>query len=143
MSALTQLQQAMAQLTAARYEQMVDTCRVTRPADVGQTPDLDADGNVTAPDDEVVYEGRCTVSDPTTALLGGRTADDEAGVPNQRIAKLPHDASLRPGDVFEVTHAEFSPGMAGDRFEVLGEDERTYATYRRYRMRGSSWLAGP
>jgi hypothetical protein len=142
-SALAQLQQAMAQLTAARTEQMVDTCRVTRPAQAGQTPDLDDDGNVTVPDGDVVYEGPCTVSDPTTALLGGRTTDDQGGVPNQRIAKLPHAAAVLPGDLFEVVHAEFSPGMAGDVFVILGEDERSYATYRRYRMEGSSWLAGP
>jgi hypothetical protein len=142
-SALAQLQQAMAQLTAARHQQMVDTCRVTRPAELPQTPELDGDGNPVIPDDVVVYEGPCTVSDPTTALLGGRTSDDQSGVPNQRIAKLPHDADLRPGDLLTVTVAVFSPGMAGDAFVIVGEEERSYATYRRYLLRGSSWLAGP
>jgi hypothetical protein len=143
-SALEQLQRAMAQLTAARHEQMLDACTVTRPGELSQTPELDADGNVIGgAADPTVYAGRCTISDPTTALLGGRTSDDEAGVPNQRIAKLPHDADLRPGDLLTVTAAAFSPGMVGDAFVIVGEEERSYATYRRYLLRGSSWLAGP
>lgn len=141
-SALAQLHQAMAMLTAARHEQMVDECTVTRPGETGQTPELDDDGNVVGGmAGPTVYDGVCTISDPTTALLGGRTSDDESGVPNQRIAKLPHDADLRPGDLLTVTVAAFSPGMVGDSFVIVGEEERSYATYRRYLLRGSSWLS--
>jgi hypothetical protein len=136
-----QLQHAMAALTAARVEQMVDGCLVTRGPDPGQTPELDADGNVVATAPVTVYDGPCTISDPSSAQISGRSANDEAGVPNTRAVKLPHSADLRPGDLLTVTRAEFSPGLVGDVFVVLGEEERSYATYRRYLLRGSSWLA--
>ncbi|WP_232806949.1 DUF6093 family protein [Geodermatophilus chilensis] len=136
-----QLQQAMAALTAARGEQMVDGCFVTRGPDPGQTPELDAAGNVVATPPVTVYDGPCTLFDPRGAQLAGRTANDQAGVPNMRGVKLPHSADLRPGDLLTVTAAAFSPGLVGDVFVVLGEEERTYATHRRYLLRGSSWLS--
>jgi hypothetical protein len=138
-----QAEAAMAQLTAARTDQMVDACLVARPADPGQTPELDADGNVVPLAPETVYDGPCTISDPTSAQLSGRTSNDQAGVPAQRYLKVPHAADLRPGDQLTVTAATFSPGLVGDSFVVQGEEERSYATYRRYLLRGSSWLAGP
>ncbi len=131
---------AMAQLTAARTAQMLDACSVTRATDPGPTPDLDADGNPTAADPQTVYEGRCTVSDPTDAQRSARTSNDDAGVPNERVLKVPHTAALRPGDVVTVTASAFSPGLVGDRFVVAGEHEKSYATSRRYAIRGSSWL---
>jgi hypothetical protein len=130
---------AMAVLTAERERQMVDAGRATRPAKVGQTPTLDADGNVVTPPGTTPYEGPCTVSDPTTALLGGRTTNDESGVPNQRVLKVPHVADLRAGDLFKVTASAFSPSLVGDVFLVVGEEERSYATHRRFLLRGSSW----
>jgi hypothetical protein len=139
--ARAQLAAAMTQLTAARTEQMVDTCFVERPADPGQTPELDADGNVIVPPPETVYDGPCTISDPSSAQISGRTVTDEAGVPSTRWLKVPHAADLRPGDQLTVTASAFSPGLVGDTFTVLGEEERSYATYRRFQLRGSSWLA--
>jgi hypothetical protein len=141
LAAHRQLQQAMAALTAAREEQMLDGCLVTRGPDPGQTPELDTDGNVVAAPPVTVYDGPCTLFDPRGAQRAGRTVTDEAGVPNTRAVKLPHSADLRPGDLLTVTRAEFSPGLVGDVFVVLGEEERSYATHRRYLLRGSSWLS--
>jgi hypothetical protein len=146
MTAAEQYAAAMQQLTAARTGQMLDTGIAVRPASAGQTPTLDADGKVTAAAGEPVYDGPCTVSDPADATLAGRTTNDQSGVPTQRQLKLPIDsAALLPGDLFTVTASRFSPGLVGDVFVVVGEDERSFATYRRYRVRGSSWLpeAGP
>jgi hypothetical protein len=130
---------AMARLTSAREEQMLDAGRAVRPADLSQTPTLDADGNPTAPDGAVVFEGPCTISHPASAQINGRTSNDASGTPNARVLKVPHRADLRPGDVFTVTASAFSPGLVGDDFVVLGEEERSYATHRRYLLRGSSW----
>ena len=131
---------AMRQLTAARTAQMLDACLVTRGADLGQTPELDADGNVVETPPETVYDGRCTISDPTAAQRSQRTSNDEAGAPNERVLKVPHDAELRPDDLVTVTASAFSPGLVGDVFVVVGEHEKSYATSRRYAIRGSSWL---
>lgn len=131
---------AMAELTAARAGQMLDRCVVTRGLDPGQTPELDANGDVVPTAPTTVWDGPCTIADPTSAQLAGRTSNDQAGVPNTRTLRVPHDADLRPGDLLTVTDAAFSPGLVGDTFTVLGEEERTYATHRRYALRGSSWL---
>lgn len=136
-----QLAQAMAQLTATRADLLVDEGTVSRPADVEQTPELDEDGNPVAVDATVVYASvPCVISDPSSALVGNRTVNDQAGVPNRRILKTGHEHTLLPGDLFTVTVAPFSPGLVGDVFTVVGEEERSYATYRRYVLRGSSWL---
>lgn len=128
---------AMAQAIALRESLMVDTCRVTR--DTGESTE-DADGNVIPADPTVVYEGRCTIADPSTAILAGRTSNDQAGVPDQRVLRVPHTAALDDGDRLTVTAAAVSPGLIGEVFVVVGdEDHRSYATYRRYRLRGSSW----
>ena len=144
MTVADQYAAAMVQLTAARTGQIeaAGTCRVTRPAVLPQTPALDADGRVITPADEVVYEGPGIVSDPSSARLSDRTSNDDAGTPNARIGKAPHDADLRPGDLWEQLTAPYAPGLVGDRFVVQGEEERAHATYRRYVLRGSSWLPG-
>ena len=74
-------------------------------------------------------------------MQGPRTVNDEAGVPNQRILRVPHRAALEPGDLVTVTACLRSPGLVGSTFTVAGEEERTYGTYRRYVLRGSSWEA--
>jgi hypothetical protein len=83
----------------------------------------------------------CTISDPSSALVGNRTVVDDGGVPNRRILKTPHRYDLRPGDLLTVTLASVSPGLVGDVFTIVGEEERSYATYRRFVIRGASWLA--
>lgn len=141
MTARTQIAAAMAELVAVREELMVDECTVTRPGAQPATPDLDpATGQpVAAPAGPPVYEGPCTIADPSSALQGHRTIDDQAGVPNQRILRVPHRADLQPGDLVTVTACLVSPGLVGSVFTVAGEEERSYATYRRYVLRGSSW----
>lgn len=129
---------AMEQLIAIRQDLMIDECTVERPADLPQTPVLDADGNVVTPAPTTVYVGRCTIADPSSTLQGYRTVNDDAGVPNQRVLRVPHAADLRPGDLLTVTASAVSPGLIGDVFTVAGEDERSYATYRNYRLRGST-----
>ena len=120
-----EIERAYARLTGARTDQMVDTCTVTRPG-VG----------------DPVYEGPCTFSNPTsTSLIGVRTTVDESGVPNQRVLKVPHTADLLAGDVVECTSSLLSPGLVGDEFVIVGEDERSYATCRRFQVRGSSWVS--
>lgn len=139
-----QIAAAMAQLVAVREDLMVDEVTVTRPATVDQTPELDPDtGNPTVPAGTQVYAGPATIADPSSALVGNRTVNDQAGVPNRRILRVPHRAALLPGDVLEVTAAAIAPGLVGDTFTVVGEEERTYGTYRRYILRGSSWLSSP
>jgi hypothetical protein len=87
-----QLAQAMAQLTATRTDLLVDEGTVSRPAAQEQTPELDADGNPVVADAAVVYAAvPCVISDPSSALVGNRTVNDQAGVPNRRILKTPHD----------------------------------------------------
>ena len=81
------------------------------------------------------------LSDPTTPAQQGRTSNDESGVPNQRVLKLGHDADLRPGDIATCVSARWSPGLVGDTFVVMAEEERSVALYRRYLVRGSSWQA--
>jgi hypothetical protein len=116
--------------------------RVVRPAEQQQTPELDADGKVVPAEAPVVHEGPGMVSDPSSgsALRGAVTVNDESGVPNQRILKLGNDADLRPGDIATCVSARWSPGLVGDNFVVMGEEERSVALYRRYVVRGSSWL---
>ena len=138
--ARTQIAAAMQQLIATRTDLMIDECTVTRAASQPQTPQLDADGNVTAGDAAPpVYQGRCTFADPSAARLAGQTTTDEAGVPSAPVLRVPHAADLRPGDVVTCTASAVSPGLVGDVFVVIGEQERTYATYRRFALRGSSW----
>lgn len=137
-----QIAQAMAALTAVRTDLLCDEGHVVRPAEVEQTPDLDPDtGLPVLPDGDTVYsEMPCVVSDPSTGIRGRTgTVLDEAGVPSARILKTTHDYSLLPGDLFTVDLAPFSPSLVGDTFVIVGEEERSYATYRRYFMRGSSW----
>lgn len=136
-----QIAAGMAQLTAARTTTLLDACTVTRPADVGQTPTLDADGNVTDPDG-TVYSGPCSYNLPKQAPLRRLTTTDEAGDPEQRQLRLPIGSpDLRAGDVVTCTAAAFAAGLVGDEAVIDREDERTYATYRAYILRGSSWSA--
>lgn len=130
----------MVALTAARTEQLVDECTVTRVADPGPTPDLAADGTVPTATPESVYSGPCAVSDPTSAQSARQgTPADDAGVPSARVLKVPHTADLRPGDLLTVTASAASASLVGDTFIVGAEEERSFATYRRYLLRGSSW----
>jgi hypothetical protein len=133
---------AMAQLIKVREDLMVDECTVTRAPRPAQSAPLDpATGLPTQPVSELVYTGSCTLADPKDAPQGGRTVQDDSGVPNERVLRVPHRAALRPGDLVTVTASLSSPGLVGDRFVVVGEEERSYATYRRFIVRGSSWLA--
>lgn len=140
-----QIAAAMQQLTATRTDLLTAEATVTRPAAAEQTPELDPDTGLPVADDAAtVYEDMpCAVSDPSSALVGNRTVNDEAGVPNRRILKTPHAFTLQPGDLVTMTLSPFSPGLVGDTFTVVGEEERSYATYRRYVIRGSSWLSSP
>lgn len=134
-----QISAGMAQLQAVRATMMVDACTVTRAANVGQTPVLDADGNITAPD-ATIYSGPCSYALPKQAPLRRMTTNDEAGDPEQRQLRLPiGSATLRAGDVVTCTAAAFSPGLVGDEAVIDREDERTFATFRAYILRGSSW----
>lgn len=134
-----QLAAGMAQLTAARAETFVDSCTAVRPDTANQTPVLDADGNVTPAAGPTVYQGPCVISQPTTTLVGGPTPTDEAGAPEQRELRGPHDMDLATGDLVTMTACAFSPGLVGDVFVVVGEHEKTYATKREYIVWGSSW----
>jgi hypothetical protein len=139
-----QIAAAMAQLIAVREDLMVDEGTVTRPAAQEQTPVLDGNGMPVGGAAVTVYtEMPCTVADPSSALVANRTVTDQAGVPNRRTLRTPHRFTLLPGDLFTVTAASISPGLVGDTFLVIGEEERSYGTYRRYVLRGSSWLSSP
>jgi hypothetical protein len=131
----------LAALAARRAQHLPDVWRVVRPAEQQSTPELDASGNVIAVEGTQVHEGPGMMSDPTTPAQQGRTSNDEAGVPNQRVLKLGHDADLRPGDIATCVSARWSPGLVGDTFVVMAEEERSVALYRRYLVRGSSWQA--
>lgn len=133
---------AMQQLTAARTAQMLDAGVATRPTDPGQTPDLDADGNVAGPPEREVYAGPGIVADPSSGQKAPQgSVNDQGGVPNARVLRLPVDSpDLRPGDTWTVTTSMASPSLVGDQFVVVGEEERSFATYRRYLLKGSSWL---
>jgi hypothetical protein len=136
----------MAQLIAARAEQMVDACMVTRGADPGQTPELDADGNVVPAAPETIWDGPCVLArfrSGGTRASAAPTTNDDASIPELRTLKVPHAAELRSGDLLTMTACAFSPGLVGQTFVVLHEDPRTYATFRSFTVRGSSWLAGP
>lgn len=134
-----QVAAGMAQLTAVRAQLMPDACTVTRPADVGQTPTLDEGGNIVGAAPATVYDGRCSFVQPRLPPLRTRTDDDADGEPEQRQLRTPHSADLRAGDVVTCTAAAYSPGLVGDVFVIVREDERTYATYRAYILRGSTW----
>lgn len=136
-----QAEAAMAALTAARTDQMVDAAFVTRPPDPGQTPELDADGNVVDEPPETVYDGPATFSQPTEADAQDQTTNDDSAVPVEAVLKVPHGAGLRPGDLVTVTAALFSPGLVGDRFVVVRQQEKSYAASERYSLRGSSWVS--
>lgn len=129
----------MAQLTAARTETFLDACVITLAADPGQTPVLDADGNATTDPDATLYTGPCSLADPRLATLRNRTVTDQAGVPDQRSLRLPLDSPDVPiGAVATMTASAFSPGLIGDEFVIIREDERSYATYRAHIVRGST-----
>lgn len=137
-----QISAGMAQLQAVRATMMVDACTVTRAANVGQTPVLDADGHITAVPDATVYSGPCAYALPKQASLRRMTSSDEAGDPEQRQLRLPIDSpTLYAGDVVTCTAAAFSPSLVGDEAVIDREDEKTYATFRAYILRGSSWQA--
>lgn len=139
---MSQIATAMQQLIAARLDLMVDECIVTRTSAPDPAAPLNpATGLPDSDPSDEVYSGPCTVADPKDAPQGGRTVQDDSGVPNERVLRVPHTAALRPGDMVTVITSLSSPGLVGDRFVVLGEEERSYATYRRYALRGSSWLA--
>jgi hypothetical protein len=141
-TAPSQIAAAMQQLISARMDLMVDECVVTRAPRPDPTAPLDpTTGLPTVRPRSEVYAGPCTIADPKDAPQGGRTVQDDSGVPNERVLRVPHVADLRPGDLVTVTASAFSPGLVGDRFIVDTEEERTYATYRRFVIRGSSWLA--
>jgi hypothetical protein len=130
----------MAALTAAREQQMPDECTVTRTPPPAPTPELDADGNIAAPNaSPPIYEGPCTVFSPSAAVISGQTVNDQSGVPDAQMLKVPHRADLQPGDVVTVTAAAYAPGLVGETFHVTREGARSYATYRLYQLRGSSW----
>jgi hypothetical protein len=134
----------MAQLQAGRVGQMLDVCEITRPENVGQTPVLDGDGNVANPPDPTVYTGACTLSRFKSSGVRATiapTVNDEAGVPEPRTLKVPHGADVRSGDRARMTACAFSPDLVGEVFVVLHEDPRTYATFRSFTVRGSSWRA--
>jgi len=132
----------MLRAIAAREDQMLDACTVARPGDAKATPGLDPDTGMPAQvDPPTVYDGPCTLSDPGQVQPGRGTVNDGSTVPNVRVLKVPHRAALQPGDLVRLTACSFSPGLAGDMFLVLGEEERSYATCRRYQVRGSSWLS--
>lgn len=133
----------MTALIAARTDQMVDACVADRPADPGQTPELDAEGNVVPVAPERVYDGPCSFGQLQDAELNAQTSDEQSGVPVRNTLRVPHGAGLRPGDVVTATAALFSPSLVGDVFVVVRQSEKTYATSERYFLRGSSWLAGP
>jgi hypothetical protein len=129
----------MAQLAAARTETFLDACVVTVAADPGQTPVLDADGNTTTGPATTVYTGPCALADPRLATMRNRTLTDQAGVPDQRSLRLPVDSPDLPfGALVTMTASAFSPGLVGDEFVVIREDERSYATYRAHIVRGST-----
>lgn len=140
------LRAGMAQLVAARTAQLVDTCAVTRPFSSEQTPALDAAGNPAAgPDAPTVYTGPCVLARfKSTGVRASitPTPTDLAGVPEPRTLKVPHTADLRPGDLVTMTGCVFSPHLAGQRFVVLHEDPRTFATFRAFTVRGNSWQTG-
>lgn len=142
---MADLTAAVASLVAARVAQMVDACTVTRPAKPGQTPTLDADGNVTTSPSSRVYTGPCLIGN-AHIQRGMRVSlkpnlNDLDTALTMRGLKVPLDAALLPGDVVTVTATAFTPAMVGQRFEVLHEDDRTFTTYRSYMLKGSSYLA--
>lgn len=141
-----QYAQGMAQLTAARLGQMADTCTVTRPAVAEQTPVLDANGNPTAGAGAQVYAGPCTLArfrSGGTRASASPTTNDDAALPELRTLKVPHTAALHSGDLLHMTACAYSPGLVGQTFVVLHEDPRTYATFRSFTVRGSSWVSPP
>lgn len=136
------IQAGVAQAIAARTATMVDAGTASRPADVGQTPALDGDGNYSTPDDQTAYSGPCLLARFKSS--GARasvqsTVDDADGVPEPRTLKVPHGADVRPGDLWTMTACPFSPELVGQVFRVLHEDPRSYATFRSFYVRGSSW----
>jgi hypothetical protein len=103
---------------------------------------LDADGNVTPTYTAPIYDGPCILADPKMPpRRGGVSPQELSGSPEQRQLRVPHSVALETGDVVTVTACAFSPGMVGDVFVVVREDERSYATDRLYILRGSSWQA--
>lgn len=133
----------MAALIRQREAEMVDACVIDRPTDPGQTPELDADGNVVPVAPERLYDGPCSFGKLQDAELQAETTDEQSGVPVRNVLRVPHGTGLRPGDLVTATAAAFSPSLVGDRFVIVRQSEKTYATSERYFLRGSSWLAGP
>lgn len=137
-----QIERAMVQLTAARADQLLDACTASRPAAAVSTPVLDDDAMpTTTAAGAPIYAGACALSDPTTGQRSRTgTVLDDTGVPFARILKLPlESAELLPGDLVQLTDSQLSRGLVGDSFVVVAEIERTYATTRKYAVRGSSW----
>lgn len=140
---MADLAAAMGQLVAARTALLVDACTVTRPGKPGQTPVLDSNGDPVVPAPTQVYAGPCALGD-ARIQRGMRMSlhpnlNDLDTALSMRGLKVPLTADLQPGDVVTITAAAFAPNLAGDRFEVLREDERTYSTYRSYQLKGASY----
>lgn len=132
----------MAALTDARAATFLDTCTITRPADPGQTPPLDDDGNITTPADPVVYTGPCLLGPYKAAGIRATvkpTSNEDDSVPEPLTLKLPTTADARMGDEVTMDTCAFAPALAGEVFRVLHENPRSYATFRSITVRGFSW----
>lgn len=132
---------AMGDLIAARADTFLDTCTISRPADVGQTPALDGDGNITAPAAPTVYSGPCSLSHYRSTGVRASTphiSDDDEAVPEPLTLKLPLGADARFDDLVTMATSALSPTLAGQTFRVLHEDPRSYTTFRSFTVRGFS-----
>lgn len=129
-------------LAARRQRLLPDVWRAFRPGAQDQTPVLDDNGDVVPGTAEPVFEGPGMMSSPTATAQNALTTTDQAGVPNERVLKLGQDADLHPGDIVTCVSARWSPSLVGDTFVVIREEERSVALYRRFIVRGSSWLPG-
>lgn len=129
----------LATLVAWRERRMVDVCRAVTDPDPQHTPELDGNGMpLPGTGGGVVYEGRCQVAQPSGGVRGAQVLDDR-GVPVSRLLLLPASSpTLAPGTVVKLLAAPHAPGLVGETLIVAAEDERSWASHRRYRVRGRS-----
>lgn len=147
------------EITAGRLlaqGEMVDTCRIVRVPNVGQSGDLDEDtlqypsqsvslDDLT--DDDTVYEGPCRVqirSDVNANIVEPQELEREWAYQTSTLqlpigadARIVRGASgaVQSNDVALILTSRYDPALPGRAFNVQAAQHKSTASHRKFRIR--------
>jgi hypothetical protein len=115
---------------AAAESLMVDTCTIR--ANDGETTYDPVTNAYVETDGTLLYTGPCQVQVTDTIPRDANVGDQQVVV-ERIIVKIPWDAVAIPvNSVVEITAAgDFSGAAVGNRYRVIGSNDKTYATATR------------